>query len=191
MDQISKHSRLFSIIAIILSIFGYSFLIYNGHKLEKDIIKKKQEINNLEQTRLEKIEEIHKYEEILSDSVSEKNTVSDIIVELPKPKYIIVNTKNQSRAKKYESLGFENLSNRDVELAIANFDNSEQSCNGYNSVFEISRLLKKNKDKLIDANSDYWNVIYKKILSDYSWKLSDENIQLIQNSFTPIYQTKD
>lgn len=202
--MITKNSKLFSLIAVVLSIIGYSFLFLYGYKLQQDIVKKKQDIENLEKTRLEKIEEIHQLElkdnEIIPFKVTLKKESESVDVDSdvsspppassapPSDKSVdnesakVTNLHDIDGAEEYENIGFESLLHKDVESAIYNFNMSEYSFNGYKSVFEISRLLKKNKKILLDPKSDYWKVIYKKILNDYSWKMSDENKILLEKN---------
>jgi hypothetical protein len=76
-----------------------------------------------------------------------------------------------SAAKLHESEGFSNLINKNVEEAISSFNASESAYNSYHQVYEISRYLTSNKDKLKDKTSPFWKEAYTKILTDMSWKM--------------------
>ena len=84
-------------------------------------------------------------------------------------------TKNSSSdisaAKIHESDGFSSLMSKDVESAISSFNASESAYNSYHQVYEISKYLSSNKDKLKDKDSPFWKEAYTKILTDMSWKM--------------------
>lgn len=76
-------------------------------------------------------------------------------------------------AIEYERLGFESLINRDVNKAISYFKQSEDSYNGFHSVYDIYIYLLRNKNKLIDPYSEEWNVVYFDVLNKYSWGMPE------------------
>jgi hypothetical protein len=83
----------------------------------------------------------------------------------------------------WEAQGFSYLVQRDVENAIAAFAKSENAINGFHSVYEIGRYLTENKSRLLDSNSEFWKTAYKKIATDYSWKMpAATKISLIEHS---------
>lgn len=77
-------------------------------------------------------------------------------------------------AKLHEDEGFSRLINKDVEGAISSFNASEASYNSYHQVYEIGRYLNSNKEKLKDKSSPFWKEAYSKILTDMSWKMSED-----------------
>lgn len=74
-------------------------------------------------------------------------------------------------AKVHEDEGFYYLINKDVEGAISSFNSSESAYSSYHQVYEISKYLTSNKDKLKDKDSPFWKEAYAKILKDMSWKM--------------------
>ena len=75
-------------------------------------------------------------------------------------------------ASKFERQGFESLFQRDVDGAIAAFNNAEQNTNGYHMVYDIWNYLRKNKPGLSNAANDAaWKKAYTDILNDFSWKM--------------------
>ncbi|MCS3869717.1 hypothetical protein J3D55_002633 [Chryseobacterium ginsenosidimutans] len=86
-------------------------------------------------------------------------------------------------AQKFEKEGFESVINKDAESAIKSFLESENSYNTYHQVYEIAKYLKKNKENLSDKNSPEWKNVYKKLVSDYSWKMPENfKTQLVELS---------
>src|SRR5258705_1156723 len=78
--------------------------------------------------------------------------------------------KADDRAEKFERQGFEFLFQRDVEGAIAAFNNAEQSTNGYHSVYDIWSYLRKNRSELSNsANDAPWKKAYVDILNKFSY----------------------
>jgi hypothetical protein len=80
----------------------------------------------------------------------------------------------QGSAGKLVSEGFQLLFDKDIEKAIAKFDECERAFPQYYSVFEIKQLLVHEKDSLKDKGSKKWKEVYSTILDRYSWKLSAE-----------------
>lgn len=77
-------------------------------------------------------------------------------------------------ASNYEAKAFSYLMSRDIENAIKFFSESENSFNGYNSVYDIAAYLKKNKDRLMNKNPLPWKAAYAYILSKYNWKMPEK-----------------
>ena len=77
-------------------------------------------------------------------------------------------------AQKFENEGFNYLFEKDVDNAIISFRKSENSLNGYHMVYDISKYLNNNKERLSDKNSEFWKEAYQKILKDFSWKMPAE-----------------
>ena len=185
MKPINKHIKLFTLIGITATIIGYIFLIYQGYTLNNDIIVKRGEINKLELLKVEKVKELAELEnkiiEITSTS-NDTNTVKqgmELAIErgIPIENHFKPTSQKESsleNAEKYEKLGFEALLNKDISASIEAFIKSENSSNGYHSVYDIAKYLIKNQAKLSDKNSDYWGIAYKTISSRYNWKMPVE-----------------
>lgn len=185
MKQLTKQSRLFTLIGIIASIIGYLFLLYQGYNLNNEIIERKSEINQLEELRIEKIKHLSEIENRLiqiTSSSRDSLTVrqgEDLAKEfgIPTGKHFKETTPeetNLENAKKFEEMGFQYLLERNIDKSIESFIQSENSYNGYHSVFEIARFLERNKAKLSDKESDLWNDTYQTLLSKYSWKMPED-----------------
>lgn len=72
-----------------------------------------------------------------------------------------------------ESKGFTALLSRDVDSAINYFEASNRSYSTYHQVYEIARYLRTMRKKILDKNSTEWIVVYKTLLTKYSWGMSD------------------
>lgn len=70
-----------------------------------------------------------------------------------------------------ERRGFEALIARDVDAAIAAFDDAREVWPEYHNVAEIGRALRNRRDRLADAESPAWAELYREILTRYSWGL--------------------
>lgn len=82
-------------------------------------------------------------------------------------------TSDADKAKNNENMGFQSLIDQDLNGAINFFIKSENAYNGYKQVYEISRFL-KSKASIVQKDDSFWREIYKKILSDFNYKLSDQ-----------------
>ena len=69
------------------------------------------------------------------------------------------------KALKYEREGYINLLSSRYDKAIKSFENSERIYPTFHQVYEISRLLKKNRNKLPQQKKRIFN----EILDNYSW----------------------
>ncbi|CAM1371653.1 hypothetical protein [Tenacibaculum xiamenense] len=189
MGATNSNIRTFTIVGIVASILGYSFLIYHSFSLgnqvqvlDKDITTKKNEIEQLESIRAEKVKDLIELEnqilEITSTS-KDTNTVKkgkELMTKkgIPTSTHFEVTKKenrNLQKAKEYEILGFDYLLQKEVQKAIDAFIKSENSYNSYHQVYEIARYLGKNKSRLADKNSPHWKKVYRSILKNYSWKM--------------------
>lgn len=86
-------------------------------------------------------------------------------------------------AKAMELNGYNALFNKDVKKAIQYFKDSENSYNSYHQVYEIAFYLNGNQKKLINNDEKAWTETYRKILSDFSWKMpADVRLKLAQMS---------
>jgi hypothetical protein len=125
-----------------------------------------------------------KYASLTDDTMSEEDKkLNEIQNQLVTFERRLVNTNDLGAARLWESKGFMYLLDKDVNNAIEAFTNSENSYNQYHQAYEISRYLTENKSKLLDNTSEFWKTAYRKIATDYSWKmpLNIKN-QLLENS---------
>lgn len=108
---------------------------------------------------------------IASDTNSKFNTEAKTII------------KKQENAQTSEANGFRFLLEKDIDNAIISFTKSENFYNGFHQVYEISRYLKQNKNKLTDKDFKSWNEVYLKVLKDFSWGMpKDIKLELIEKS---------
>lgn len=70
-------------------------------------------------------------------------------------------------AKEKEREGFQNLLDGNYDDAIKSFQESEDSLNGYHSAYEIARLLRDNKHKLVDPAEK--KEVYKTIANEHAY----------------------
>jgi len=82
--------------------------------------------------------------------------------------------KSPGMAKEWEMLGFQRLISRDVESAIQAFSSAENIWPDYHNVSEILQLLLSNREVLMNRESPKWKDVYRKILTDYSWGMSQD-----------------
>jgi|GEM_PF-5869237 len=95
----------------------------------------------------------------------------------------LTNSNVFSSAELYEENGFSYLIKKDVSNAIISFRKSENATNGFHMVYEIAKYLNENKSKLMNSNSEFWKTAFKKITTDYSWKMpQDIKEKLHENS---------
>lgn len=188
MNDFNKSLRILPIIGITITIIGYLYLTYQTFSLNERKNVLKNEIIELEKIKQRLTNEaktkdtiISIQENIISKS-SDTTTVKEGVqlkVKFSEPissHFTVTNKKdtNLELAKKYELEGFNFLLQRDVNNAIHSFRKSENSYNGFHMVYDIAFFLNKNKAKLSDTNSEFWNEVYQVVLSDYSWKMPDE-----------------
>ena len=110
---------------------------------------------------------------IQDDYLSWKKTQSDT-TETNINNTSLLGVDKASNARNLEKRGFESLLDKDVEESIILFRQSEDSYNGYHNCYEISNYLIRNKSELKNVDSPLWNELYKKIITDWSWGLSNE-----------------
>lgn len=80
-------------------------------------------------------------------------------------------TQDFDAALSWERIGFENLINGNLDDAIAAFQKSESAYNSFHQVYEIGRFLRKEKETNRVQNDEFWQVLYKTLLKEYSWKM--------------------
>jgi hypothetical protein len=188
MDKFNSRLRLLPIIGITLTIIGYLYLTYETFDLNKRKIKLTNEVAELENAKLRHTIEaklrdsiIYEQETIISNS-GDSETVRQgeqlkVKFNEPASNHFTVTKKedaNLELAEKYELEGFNYLLQKDVNNAILSFRKSENSYNGFHMVYDIATYLVKNKSKLSDKNSAFWQDAYLIILKDYSWKMPIE-----------------
>jgi hypothetical protein len=103
----------------------------------------------------------------------------DSIVNDNKLKLQLGNSK-ADRAKKLENQAFDFLFEKNVSAALQKFEECDKIFPTYNNVYDIGRLLRREKQKLLDKNSTVWIEIYRTILKDFPWKLPQEIIESLE-----------
>ena len=84
-------------------------------------------------------------------------------------------------AQEWEERGFQALLARDINGLIHALTESEKIRPDLHNVYEIRRLLLKYQESLQDPDSDDWTIVYKDILSKYSWGLPSNYKQQMEN----------
>ena len=79
-----------------------------------------------------------------------------------------------SKANNLEHLAFQSLFDKKVEDAIMRFQECEDEYPSFHNSYEIINLLEANKEELQNDKSTKWKEVYKTILDQYSWKLSED-----------------
>lgn len=85
-------------------------------------------------------------------------------------------------AKSLEKEAFDLLLIKNINGAIAKFDECEIIFPGFHSIYEINKLLKAEKSKLTNPEAQKWEEVYSSILKHYSWQLSDEIIDRLNSA---------
>jgi hypothetical protein len=78
------------------------------------------------------------------------------------------------KAENLENEAFSFLFDKDVDNAIKKFSECENTYPSYHSVYDILKILRKEKQNLTTDNDANWKKLYAEILNNYSWKLSNE-----------------
>jgi len=86
-----------------------------------------------------------------------------------------------------ERAGFEALIARDVDAAIAAFDEARAIWPEYHNVAEIGRALRNRRDRLADPQSPAWTELYRDILTRYSWGLPADLRDAIRSKVAAAY----
>jgi len=86
-----------------------------------------------------------------------------------------------------ERAGFEALIARDVDAAIAAFDEARAIWPEYHNVAEIGRALRNRRDHLADPQSPAWTELYRDILTRYSWGLPADLRDAIRSKVAAAY----
>ena len=82
-----------------------------------------------------------------------------------RPFFVINNNKNLVAAEKKELAGFQALVDKDFNMALSCFRDSENSANGYHASYEIARYLRNNRKSV--SNPDFWGNTYKYVIKDF------------------------
>jgi hypothetical protein len=83
-------------------------------------------------------------------------------------------------AQGLEIEAFDLLFEKNIDGAIAKFNETEKAYPGFHSVYDINKVLKAEKNSLQNPNSQKWKEIYSNILNNYSWKLPNEIIEKLR-----------
>lgn len=86
-----------------------------------------------------------------------------------------------------ERRGFEALLDRDVDAAIAAFEEARDIWPEYHNVAEIARALRKRRDALAALGAEDWSELYRDILTRYSWGLPDDLRSAIRREVAQAY----
>lgn len=196
MNNLNKKIRLLPIIGIFLTIIGYLLLTYQTFNLNKRKSTLLNEIKELENSKTRLTNEVKFKDTIISiqediitqssDSITVKKGIElDKNLKEPISNHFTVAKKEDSNiesAHRYEKDGFNYLLNKDINNAIKSFRKSENSYNGFHSVYEIANYLEKNKSKLSTNDELIWKKSYSTLLNNYSWKMPED----IKSSFQEI-----
>lgn len=79
----------------------------------------------------------------------------------------------EEQAEKLEREALFFLLDKDIDQAIEKLEKCEEIFPGYHSVYEVLRLLKKDRESLSDEASPLWQELYLRILENFSWKLPE------------------
>lgn len=80
----------------------------------------------------------------------------------------------------WEKKGFQNLINKNLDQAISAFENSENSYNSFHQVYEIASYLKQKRKSGETIDDRFWQIIYKEILANFSWKMPNDAKQKME-----------
>jgi hypothetical protein len=175
MQKITKQVGLFTLLGVLSTIVGYSFMLYKSYLLYNEI----DQLDNLKKEKVAELKDLEEKIVHITSTSKDSNTVKQgekLVKELGIPvgayfKVTSANGNSLENADKFEKQGYDFLLNKDVDGAIEAFVKSENSYNGYHQVYEIARYLIKNKGNLSDRNSENWKVAYQVILAQYSWRM--------------------
>ncbi len=110
-----------------------------------------------------------------SDSINEDNRI-----QLQVDNNKIIPTNKAEKAEDLESQAFSFLFAKDLENAMRKFSECENTFPTYHSVYDILRLLNREKQNLSVDNDTQWKAVYFQILNDYSWKLSRDILEKLR-----------
>lgn len=86
-----------------------------------------------------------------------------------------------------ERRGFEALIDHDIVAAIEAFDEARRIWPEYHNVAEIGNALRKREDRLRDPESAAWQLLYREIITRYSWGLPEDLRKAIRLGATQAY----
>ena len=185
MNNLNKKIRWLPIIGISLTIVGYLLLTYQTFNLNKRKSTLLNEIKELENSKTRLTNEVKTKDTIISiqeDIIAQSSDTSTVnkgkelekaLIEPISNNFTVTNKKNASIevAHKYEREGFNYLLEKDINNAIKSFRKSENSFNGFHSVYEIAVFLEKNKINLSTRDEIVWKQTYSTLINHYSWKM--------------------
>lgn len=188
MNSYKKYIRLLPIIGITLTIVGYLFLTVQTFNLNKRKSILLNEIKELENSKTRLTNQVKTKDTIISiqeDIIAHSSDTATVnqgkqleqVMNEPISNHFTVTNKNNANldfALQYEMEGFNYLLNKEINNAIKSFRKSENSFNGFHSVYEIAVFLEKNKTKLSTKNELVWKQAYSTLLNEYSWKMPED-----------------
>lgn len=194
--------KTFTVIAVILSLVGYSFLFIQGQRLQSEneakkaeisksnsrikalgveIEKEEEELDSLRKEKAELIETRDAFIQVIADSKDEKTLEQGKeIVEKKRITtgkfFVVTNAKNKSYkdALEYERIGFEELTKKNLDAALEAFIKSENSYNSFHQVYEIANYLRAKKKQQARQDEAFWQEVYSKVYNDFDYKMSDD-----------------
>lgn len=182
-----KWYRILPVLGIAFMLLGYFFVGWQIKNLETRKNTLQTEIAQLERSKSsltlqskERDEIITRQNDIIKDSKDSKTQAQgEALSKALENSTVFTTLINSSKdglklAKEMEKRGYQALLDKNVKDAIRYFKDSENSFNGYNQVYEIAFYLNGTQKDLLSKNSDQWKKAYKKILSDFSWKMPTE-----------------
>ncbi|GEM_PF-4485472 len=209
LETFQKQSRRAAFISLIGVVFLTASLLYASYKLNSDIGEKRDKLTNMnaeiaenESKLKERKDEIEKLESAvaaLSNQLPAANLNKaaqlnpDVNAALkqvkalepsntnvtPNPKSA-ANPKDAATASAEEKKAFQALTEGRYDEAIKAFDAAERAYNGYNNVWEISRLLKVNKAEM--NNPVKKREVFETIEKKYSWRAPADSLQKIKSA---------
>jgi hypothetical protein len=150
---------------------AYRDSISNDYKIFKKLKEQKFQLQQKD-TALHKVE--------MSTTDLKLNTIQNQLAPFEKK---LIGSSDLNTAMSWEQKGFSFLLAKDVLNAIDAFRNSENSFNQFHQAYEIANYLEIHKTTLQNPESSYWKTTFKKIATDYSWKMPpDIKNKLIENT---------
>lgn len=148
--------------------------------LQGDLLRQKDYLDKI-QKNSSNAGEVTKYVQLALNSI--KNAQSGVKIEIQTIKEAIPTEVRQdtflvspqtaeekpNTAKGWEQLGFDKLTEKEIDDAIEAFTESQKLWPDYHNVSEIRKLLVEKREKLKEKDSSEWNNLYKRILQNHSW----------------------
>ena len=115
------------------------------------------------------VEELSKHDSTIIDELSKRDF-----------SFKVNKDRNLDLAKKYELAGFQALLDKDINEAIGNFTQSENSANGFHASYEIANYLRHNKKSALKP--DFWEHTYRFVITNYRGYLPLECLREMEKS---------